>query len=132
MHLDQKIDGITISGGDPLEQPEELLALLEQIQEITQDILVYTGYTLAELEQLPHFSAIRQQIAVLIDGRYLEQQNQISAVLRGSLNQKIHYFRPEYQPVYEAYLAEGRKIQNIWMGTQLISVGIHNRKESSA
>ena len=41
----KRIDGITITGGDPMEQISELTKLLTLLNEITDDILVYTGYT---------------------------------------------------------------------------------------
>ena len=42
------IDGVTITGGDPFEQIEELNKLLSFFREITDDVLVYTGYTTEE------------------------------------------------------------------------------------
>ncbi len=124
-------DGITISGGDPLEQKEEILALLETTQEVTKDILVYTGYTIEEIEDAwdaDEVASLKKNIAVLIDGPYLEEENREDVVLRGSGNQRILYFKKEYIPVYEDYLKKGRKIQNVFMGKQMVSVGIHNRK----
>ncbi len=131
LHSQQPIEGITITGGDPLEQPEEILQLLEGLQEITQDILLYTGYTMQELENLwspSMLERLKKNIAVLIDGRYIEGLNEETAVLRGSWNQNIIYFKEQYRAEYEEYLSKGRTIQNVYMGNQLISVGIHNRK----
>lgn len=39
-----KIDGFTITGGDPIFQAEDLLKLLDQIKKISDDIIIYTGY----------------------------------------------------------------------------------------
>ncbi|MEE5992580.1 MAG: 4Fe-4S single cluster domain-containing protein [Oscillospiraceae bacterium] len=131
IHAQQPIEGITITGGDPLEQPEELLQLLEGLQEITEDILVYTGYTMQELKKLwspSMLEDLQKNIAVLIDGRYIQELNEETAVLRGSLNQNIIYLKKQYQTEYETYLKQGRIIQNVYMGNQLISVGIHHRK----
>ena len=125
----QRIDGITVTGGDPLEQPDDLLCLLEAVQDVTEDILVYTGFTYDELcadWQPAQLARLRACCGVLIDGRYVEAQNVPSAVLRGSANQQIIFFREQLRPAYEAYLAKGRSIQNVYMGRQLISVGIHN------
>ena len=63
-----QIDGFTITGGDPLWQPEELKKLIKLLSGISTDILVYTGYKIEELSS----SAI-QGIAVLIDGEYIEE-----------------------------------------------------------
>jgi anaerobic ribonucleoside-triphosphate reductase activating protein len=43
-------DGITISGGEPFEQPEALIALLSALRKRTSiDILVYSGYPIESL-----------------------------------------------------------------------------------
>lgn len=118
-------DGITFTGGDPLEQPADLLALLDGIQDITRDILVYTGFVYEELPDLLR-KQLRERVAVLIDGRYIAEQNRPDAVLRGSANQRIFFFREEFLPAYREYMAKGRQIQNIYMGSKLISVGIHD------
>jgi anaerobic ribonucleoside-triphosphate reductase activating protein len=40
----QVVDGFTLTGGDPLVQSEALAQLLPKLSEITDDILVYTGF----------------------------------------------------------------------------------------
>ncbi len=131
IYNDILFDGITISGGDPLEQKEELLLLTESLQHITEDIAVYTGYTWDELLKIwsnKDIERLKTSIAVLIDGPYIAEQNSEDIVLRGSANQRILYFKEKYRIKYEDYLKQGRQIQNIYMGTQLVSVGIHNQK----
>ena len=44
-----KVDGFTISGGEPFLQSDELLLLLSYLTPISTDILIYTGYRLEEL-----------------------------------------------------------------------------------
>ncbi|MBR1472380.1 MAG: radical SAM protein [Lachnospiraceae bacterium] len=128
-----ELNGITISGGDPLEQREELLQLTESLAARFEDILVYTGYEYRELEMLwtgRDLERLRASVAVLIDGPYREEENRTDVVLRGSANQQIIFFKEHLKTLYEAYLQKGRKIQNIYMGRQLVSVGIHSRKET--
>ncbi|MCM1086641.1 MAG: radical SAM protein [Muribaculaceae bacterium] len=132
IYADSPFDGVTISGGDPLEQKEELLLLLDEISKITDDVLLYTGYTYQEVCALltkEELMALMGKLSVLIDGPYVEKLNTKDAVLRGSSNQQIIYCSDKYREKYEEYLLAGRKIQNVYMGNQLISVGIHNRKE---
>lgn len=47
-----EVEGFTITGGDPLEQSEELALLLPELRKISGDILVYTGYTLEQLRAM--------------------------------------------------------------------------------
>ena len=72
--------------------------------------------------------AIEELITVLIDGPYIDELNDNKSSLRGSLNQEIIYFDKRYESNYKKYLSNGRKIQNMMLGTKLISVGIHNKK----
>lgn len=71
------VDGFTITGGDPMEQAEELSQLLPDLKKISPDILVYTGYTLSELREKKSafIDHVLDNIAVLIDGRYVEDRN---------------------------------------------------------
>ena len=44
------VDGVTVSGGEPFLQTEELLRMVRYLRgQGVEDILVYTGYTLGEL-----------------------------------------------------------------------------------
>ena len=114
------IDGFTITGGDPFYQPEALRILLPRLTEISADILVYTGYL---LEELP--ADILRHVAVLIDGRYIENRNRGEA-LRGSDNQRIIILQDAFRSSYEAYLKKGGgRIQNFSTRDGVISVGIH-------
>lgn len=127
----EQITGITLSGGDPLEQKEELLLLIQELSVLIDDILVYTGFIFDRVEALwnnKEIEILKNNISVLIDGPYIEEQNVETSILRGSVNQKIYYFKPKYESIYEEYMRSGRQIQNVYMGNKLISVGIHNRK----
>lgn len=119
-----QVDGLTITGGEPMDQAAELAELLEQAAAITQDVLLYTGYRRAECN-----SGSRQRLlartAVLIDGPYEEDRND-NSFLRGSSNQAIHILKEDYQTKYQQYLRGGRnQIENFMLGQQAVSVGIH-------
>ena len=84
------IDGITISGGEPFDQFEALLAIVVQLRKKTKvDILVYTGYSVEDItEQLLQ---IKPYIDVLISDPFQRQSSQ-TLRLRGSDNQRLHCF----------------------------------------
>lgn len=91
------IDGVTISGGDPLEQ-EDILELLEKLYNLNlpKGIILFSGFTFDEINN----SSMRDcfsYIDVLIDGRY-EKELKISSSLRGSENQNIIYFSSKIKP----------------------------------
>ena len=125
------MDGITITGGDPVEQPAELLKLLRYVIAFSEDILLYTGYTLDEIRALlgeEYLEKLIDHVAVLIEGRYVEELNDDRSALRGSTNQRIIYLKPQYESIYESYLFQGRKVQNVFYSGKIISVGIHKKE----
>ena len=117
---DHKIDGFTITGGDPLYQLEALQQLIKLLRTISNDILVYTGYSFGEIS-----SENLIGISVLIDGEYIESENN-NCVLRGSDNQNIYILDPNCKTKYEVYLSQSKnQIQNFMTSDGVISVGIH-------
>ncbi len=107
-----EIEGFTITGGDPFEQPDSLNILLDEIRKINDDIIVYTGY---EFKELP--TSIVTKTAVIIDGKYIEEQNHETA-LKGSDNQNIIIVDNKYQNKYEQYLQVAKnEIQNFATST---------------
>ena len=124
-----EIDGFTISGGEPMDQSEELSQLLLRLSEYSKDILAYTGYRIDELKDRrdPDTDVALSQIAVLIDGEYRESEN-TDVLLRGSANQRIHILIPEMAEIYENYLSSAHnQIQNFTTSNGVVSVGIHKR-----
>ena len=101
--LGDTIDGISISGGEPFQQPEALLDLLQRLQPMNLSCLVFSGHTLEEIRQITLGPAILEHIDVLFAGRYLHQEHQTAGLL-GSANQKVHLLTrrhtiPEFQQV---------------------------------
>lgn len=119
-----KVTGFTLSGGDPFLQPDALRTILPYLKKTTSDILVYTGYTIEQLRELG-YEDILNHIAVLIDGKYIEEHNN-NVFLRGSDNQKIHILNDDYKNFYEDYIANGvNEFQNFKTKNGFISVGIY-------
>lgn len=124
-----KVDGFTISGGEPMDQPEGLSQLITQLSAYSKDILIYTGYRIDELKKRedPATNIVLSRAAVLIDGEYREEEN-IDVLLRGSSNQRIHILIPEMAEGYEKYLASAHnQIQNFTTLNGVVSVGIHRK-----
>ena len=88
-----EVDGITISGGDPLEQEDELLELLMLLStmRLRKGIILFSGFTRAEISSNIIREACLKYIDVLIDGRY-EKNLKVDFSLRGSSNQEFYFF----------------------------------------
>lgn len=124
--LDHPVDGITITGGEPMDQAEELAELLPLLRDLSDDILLYSGYTLEEIRKKQGGAEQRvlENLAVLVDGDYQERLNDASP-LRGSSNQRVHIFRESVRSRYKEYLKGESRIQNFSLGNSIVSAGIH-------
>jgi anaerobic ribonucleoside-triphosphate reductase activating protein len=85
-------DGITVSGGEPFDQPGPLAELLARLRGISKaDILVFTGYPLEVI--VPHLAVMEGLIDALLTGPFDLAAPQTLA-LRGSDNQRLHLLTP--------------------------------------
>ena len=86
-------DGITFSGGDPMFQPEACNKIAKHCKEKGLNIWVYTGFTYEELMQLakkkPIYLEFLNKIDVLVDGRFIMKERDLSLLFRGSRNQRL-------------------------------------------
>jgi anaerobic ribonucleoside-triphosphate reductase activating protein len=88
-----EVDGVTISGGDPLEQEDELLELLMLISTIRlrKGVILFSGFTRAEISRDPIREECLRYVDVLVDGRY-EKNLKVDFSLKGSSNQTFYFF----------------------------------------
>lgn len=114
---------ITISGGEPFEQPEALLALVQALRDKGfNDMLLYSGYEYAHLQE--HFGEIVKLLDALIDGRF-EKSQESQEAYRGSVNQRLYLFNEELKPLYEAFQANAKgQLQIVDKNNQLYVLGI--------
>jgi len=84
-------DGVSISGGEPLEQPDALLNLLKELRRLApkQSLLLFTGFSLDEVHALPNGDAILACLDVLVAGPYIESLPLGNSLL-SSQNQTLH------------------------------------------
>ena len=89
------IDGITFSGGDPLDQPKrsirELRTMLGWIKEHwpNKSIWIYTGDKIEDLIKVPVIVSTLRFTDVLVDGLFEIDKRDITLPFRGSTNQRI-------------------------------------------
>lgn len=85
------IQGITFSGGNPLDRPYKTFLLAKEIKNKfpDKDIWLYSGYTYEQICQVRERFKVLYYIDVLVDGPYIEEQRDLSLQWRGSKNQRI-------------------------------------------
>lgn len=90
------VEGVTVTGGEPFEQPGGLLELVRGIRETTSlSVLVFSGLTHEEIRRLPLGPAILEHVDVLVAGRYVASLH-LGEGLRGSANQRLHLLTDRY------------------------------------
>ena len=81
---------VTFTGGDPMLHPEGFIALASLIKRNTgKTIWCYTGYRFEELLSHPTRRQLVELCDVIVDGRYIEAERDLSLHFRGSRNQRI-------------------------------------------
>ena len=90
INQNELLDGITISGRDPLFNPKDMLKVLKFLKEKTKkNIWMYTGYTLEEIKKDDLRKKCLKYVDVLVDGRFIKELYDPNIKFRGSSNQRI-------------------------------------------
>ena len=87
--------GLTLSGGEPMQQAPAALELLLAARRLGLSTLMFSGYTRVELASQALGPAVLAHLDVLIDGRY-RADLRAGVDLRGSTNQQIHLLTTRY------------------------------------
>ena len=135
-----QLDGITISGGEPFDQPKALGALLDALhqwrrsQSLAFDILCYSGYPQATLEK--RHARLLAKLDALIPEPYADALP-LTHLWRGSANQKLLPLSTRGEALYRPYIdtaaeAFGKRIQIQLDGDRLWSIGIPARGDMVA
>lgn len=96
-----EIEGVTFLGGEPFEQAESLAELSRGLRKLDFSIMVFSGYTLAELKdhQSREYGSrlnLLSSIDLLADGRYQQDNVDTDRPWVGSKNQEFHFLTERY------------------------------------
>lgn len=84
--------GITFSGGEPFCQSQGFYQLALKVKERNLHLLAFSGYTLEELVEMSHCDQwifkLLSSLDVLIDGRFISSEKNLTLQFRGSNNQR--------------------------------------------
>lgn len=81
------IRGLSVLGGEPLQQDKTLLLFLKYVKKLLpqKDIWLYTGYVYEEIKDREELN----YIDVIVDGPFIEEKKNVNLKYRGSNNQRI-------------------------------------------
>lgn len=81
--------GVTLTGGEPFEQPQQCLEIARAAHEMDLDVWAYTGFLFEELCDDAEKQRLLTEIDVLVDGAFIKELSSYALKWRGSSNQRI-------------------------------------------
>lgn len=81
--------GITLSGGEPFDQPLPLIEIVKAAKERKLNVWAYSGYTFDEILKDEDKKQLLKVIDVLVDGRFVHDLKHHGLKFKGSANQRI-------------------------------------------
>jgi anaerobic ribonucleoside-triphosphate reductase activating protein len=90
------IEGITLLGGEPLQQVGEVIELSKKVQAAGLNVMVFSGYTVSEILRRPTMVPVLKHIDILVDGRYDRKKPDTARRWVGSTNQVMHFLTDAY------------------------------------
>ena len=132
--LSQNAEGLTLSGGEPFLQAGPLAETLRLVREKRDlGVIVYTGYTLEELqaasEEDPGVKDLLGFTDLLIDGPYVREKD-VNQPYVGSSNQRLLLLTGRYAGEMDYYTsAEGRKVEIRLSEERTLLVGVPGKEQ---
>lgn len=90
------LEGVSVLGGEPGEQAEAVADFCERVRAGGLSVMIYSGYTKAELSSRPGAGRLLAAADLLVDGRYEATLPEQKRRWLGSSNQVIHFLTPRY------------------------------------
>ena len=83
------LDGVTLSGGDPLMQPEACGSIARATHDMGLSVWVYTGWKMDDILRDTRKREALRYVDVLVDGEFVSALQGEDALFRGSSNQRF-------------------------------------------
>ena len=113
---------VTITGGEPFEQSQQLKQLLISLRESgVDDVLLYSGFKYNYLKN--HFLDILKLIDVLVVGRF-EIDKPTQFIYKGSENQEMIILNHRLEDEYIQYRQDTQRRLQLTKGEELFVLGI--------
>jgi anaerobic ribonucleoside-triphosphate reductase activating protein len=117
------IEGVSLLGGEPFAQANDLAAFAATVRAGGLSVMVYSGFTRAELEARDDAPPLLAECDLLVDGPYDRTQPESRRRWIGSQNQVLHFMSDRYKTddprftmpnTVEIRLRKGELIVNGW------------------
>jgi anaerobic ribonucleoside-triphosphate reductase activating protein len=117
------IEGVSLLGGEPFAQAEALADFARRVRAAGLSVMIYSGFTRAELEERDDARGLLEACDLLVDGRYERELPESRRRWIGSTNQQLHFLSDRYRDedprftmpnTVEIRLRKGELVVNGW------------------
>ena len=96
VELCSQTEGITLHGGEPLDQSDGLLDVVKSLKIANKTIILFTGYKFKELKTTTQ-RQVWKMSDLVVSGRYEQSKRDIYLQFRGSSNQRVYKHKGKYE-----------------------------------
>ncbi len=121
------IEGLTLLGGEPLAHVEAATALAQAAQRLGLTVMVFSGYTLAEIRARPETNGLLESTDILVDGPYRRELPEHKRRWIGSANQRVHFLSKRHRADEPCWL-KPNTLEIRWNGDTLTVNGFPARQ----
>lgn len=116
-------EGLTIVGGEPLEQITGLKSLFDNLETLhySGNIIIFTGFSNSEIRKDPEKIALLKRVDLVVAGPFLLEETPDRRKWIGSRNQTVHFFRNRLDFLRENWPEQAKEIE-IHIGEDEISI----------
>ncbi|XMB65944.1 4Fe-4S single cluster domain-containing protein [Mycoplasmatota bacterium zrk1] len=93
---EESVDGVTLHGGEPLDQSEELFSLAKELRVMGRTVILFTGYLYKELS-IKWQRLLWSVSDIVVAGKFVESKKNIYLQFRGSTNQRVYTHKGKYK-----------------------------------
>lgn len=117
-------DGLTLLGGEPLDQADELLQMLKILKnDYKNGIILFSGYTYERIMSEENKKAVIEQCDLLIAGPFIPEAESNKRRWIGSDNQTIHFISEFYAEKLKIWPAGKKEIEIIISDSDILING---------
>ena len=92
---EENVEGITLHGGEPLDQAEGLIDIVNLLKKNGFSVILFTGYNKKELKGKK--LAVWDKADLIVCGRFIEEKKNFYMQFRGSTNQRVITHKGPYK-----------------------------------
>ena len=123
-----EIEGLTVIGGEPFAQAEALASLATLVRAGGLSVMVFSGYTYAQLtaSKDPSYARLLAEVDLLVDGPYVASRHVDDRRWVGSSNQQVYFLTERYAHMREereGWDASPNTTELRWRGGELVING---------